>query len=131
VGVAIIVTLEGVETDEMRQLRTWLLAEAEMRGRVELIERPPDSDRLGSVLEALRIIVEPGSAVLASALVTWLKQRRSSIRATVAGEDGTKLSIEADKIRLMDAHALGEFTDQMVRLTTPARPLPPSDDSPG
>jgi hypothetical protein len=126
VGVPIIVTVDGVTTDEIRQLRSWLLAEEEMRGRIELLERPPDSGRLGPVLEALRVIAEPGSAVLATVLVAWLKQRRSSMKTTVTAPDGKKVSIEADRIRLMDADALSCLASKIVRLTSTDQPVPPS-----
>lgn len=110
-------TVEGASADELRDLRAWLVAEEDLRGRVQLVERAPESGRLGPLVEALRVFADPGGVVLASVLVTWVKQHRSSIKATVTGPGGKRVSIEAERVRLMNADDLGELTERVARLT--------------
>jgi hypothetical protein len=60
--------------------------------------------------------------VLASALVAWIRHRRSSVKVTVTGPAKDTVTVQADRIRLMDAAQVAEFTEQIARL---ARGEPP------
>ena len=113
---AVTVTVDGALPDDLRELRAWLVAEEGLRGRVQLVERVPEPGRLGPVLEALQVLAGPGSAVLASVLVTWIKQRRSSVKVTVTRPDGQRLSIEAEHARLMGTDDLAQLTAEVARL---------------
>ena len=64
----------------------------------------------------------PSATVLAAALVAWIKHRRSSVKVTVTGPAKETVTVQADRIRLMDAAQVGEFTEQVARV---ARGEPP------
>jgi hypothetical protein len=81
------------------------------------VERGPEPGQLGPVLEALRVFAEPSVAVLASALVVWIRHRRSSVKVTVTGPAKNTVTVQADRIRLMDAAQVVEFTEQIARVT--------------
>jgi hypothetical protein len=117
VDMAVTVTMDGALPDELRQLRTWLLSVDELRGRVQLVERAPDPNRLEPLLEGLRIRADPSSAALAPALVAWVKQHRSSVKVRVTGPDGRRISIEAERVRLMGGDDLSELTDRVAHVT--------------
>lgn len=122
---ALPVTIGGASPDELRQLRDWLLAEDELRGGVEMIERTPDPGRLGPILEGLRILADPGGAVLASVLVAWIKQRRSSVKVRITGRGGKCISIDAERVRLMSADDLSELTGRIARVAAGEEALGP------
>jgi hypothetical protein len=130
------VILGGAAPDELRELNAWLLHEDDLQGRIEFVERGPEPGQLGPVLEALRVFAEPSAAVLASALVTWIRHRRSSVKVTVTGPARDTVTVQADRIRLMDAAQVAEFTEQIARVArgeppalgqpSPADPSPPA-----
>jgi hypothetical protein len=97
--------------DVVRALRSWLLGEDVLRGRVRLVTTPPAPGTLGSVLATVAIAVGPGGAatVFASALIAWIRRQRSDIRLKVSRPDGTSVEMSADHVRL------GE--DELRRLT--------------
>jgi hypothetical protein len=109
-----VVLVDGASPDDLRQLYSWLLAEDDLRGRVKLVERGPEAGVLGPVLDAIRILADPSGAVLASGLVAWVKHRRSSVKVTVTGPAGESLSVEANRVHLMNAAEVGEFTQQVA-----------------
>ncbi|TVT60114.1 hypothetical protein FNH05_04870 [Amycolatopsis rhizosphaerae] len=84
--------------DELRALRSWLVAEDEFRGRVRLITPPPEPGKLGAVTETLAIALGPGGAatVLAGALITWIRRQRGKIKLKVSRPDGTSVELSAD-----------------------------------
>lgn len=116
------VILDGAAPDELRELNAWLLHEDDLQGRIQFVERGPEPGQLGPVLEALRVFAEPSATVLAAALVAWIKHRRSSVKVTVTGPAKETVTVQADRIRLMDAAQVGEFTEQVARV---ARGEPP------
>lgn len=125
-AITVTVMADNSAADELRQLYAWLLAEDDLRGGVELVERGPDQDGLGPVLEALRILADPGGAVLASAVVAWLKQRRSSVNATITGVDGKSVSLKAERIRLLDDVGVAELTERVARVVSDQPAVPSS-----
>jgi Effector Associated Constant Component 1 len=118
VGNDLVLTLsgDGASSDELRSLRAWLLREDELRGRVETVERLPDADRLGPVLEALRIVADPAAGVLTAVLLAWLKTRVSSVRLKLRRPNGDSVELEASHVPGMDADALAELTERISHL---------------
>jgi hypothetical protein len=79
------IRIEGGDGEDFAALGEWLSDEEELRGRVRTIRRPIGETELGSVTDLLTVALEAGGAgsVLASALITWLRTRRTSARITV------------------------------------------------
>lgn len=99
------VTVTGREqADELRSLYQWLSAEPELRGRVRWVELPPPPGALGSVPEALAVVLAPGgvAAVLASATVAWVRHRAPEVTCKVTRSDGTSVEVAARRVRDAD-----------------------------
>lgn len=107
---------EAASADELRTLRAWLLAEEELRGCVQMINRPPAPGRLGPVLDALRIVAEPTAAVLTASLIAWIRSRVGAVRLVLTSRRGIKLELDARKVRGLDADGLADLTKRVTRL---------------
>ena len=88
---AVRISIEGDDGDELRALNTWLSDEQELRGRVKLKQAPPRASDLGAIADSVVVAFGAGGAgtVLASSLITWLKTRRTTARLTVRTSDRT------------------------------------------
>ncbi|WP_234534772.1 effector-associated constant component EACC1 [Streptomyces shenzhenensis] len=87
----------GVETEaHLMSLRDWLAAEEALRGRVELLARPPQPGQMGAALDVLAVALGSGGAgaVLARSLSTWLVQRRADVTVRVSRSDGREVTVE-------------------------------------
>ncbi|KDN82164.1 effector-associated constant component EACC1 [Kitasatospora cheerisanensis] len=97
----------GGDGDELSSLYTWLVDEDGLRGRVRVERRPIGATELGAAVDLLSVALGAGGAgsVLGTALVTWLRSRRTSARITVeVGERSVTLEIDS----LRDTRALLE-----------------------
>jgi hypothetical protein len=94
--------------DLTRSLRSWLVDRDELRGKVRLAAAVPPPGRLGAVVDTLEVVLGAGGAasVLASAVVSWVRQQRSDIRLTLTRRDGDKAELVANRMRAMDASEL-------------------------
>ncbi len=74
------------DADELRALQSWLNEEYELRGHVKWVD-PADRDHerdLDGVVEVLTVPIEGAAGVvLASSLVTWLRNNRTDAKVTV------------------------------------------------
>lgn len=100
--------------DELRSLRAWLVEEDELRGCVQAIERPPDADSLGPVLEVLKVVADPAAGVLAAALVAWVKSRASGLKLVLRFPRGGSVELEAGKIQSLDANGVGDLIERLT-----------------
>jgi hypothetical protein len=111
--IAVVETADAV--DEVLSLRAWLVAEDELRGRVQLIEQEPEPDELGSVLHELAVVVGPGGgAVLASVLVAWVRHRTSDVTCKLVRKDGICVEVSAKRLRRADTAAVREVTGELL-----------------
>lgn len=108
-------TLDNESADELRSMRTWLLAEDEMRGRVRMLEVPPAPDRLGPLLEALQVTAGPVAAAFSASVVAWLRSRVGNVRLVITTKEGEKFDFRSKNVHGMDASSLAELTDQLAR----------------
>jgi hypothetical protein len=99
--VDVVVAVEGLRAgDELRSLYGWLVGEDELRGRVHLKESAPDPGSLGTLPLGLEIVLAPGGgAVLASAMVAWLRYRTSDLICRVTRPDGGVVEVSAKRVR--------------------------------
>jgi hypothetical protein len=100
-AVDLVVVVEGPGYgDELRSLYGWLVGEEELRGRVHLKESVPEPGRLGTLPLGLEIALAPGGgAVLASAVVAWLRYRTSDLTCRVTRPDGGAVEVSAKRVR--------------------------------
>ncbi|MDP9794915.1 hypothetical protein J2S43_003427 [Catenuloplanes nepalensis] len=103
-------------SEELRDLLGWLGEEPELRGRVTPVEHAPLPGTLGPWLEAVAIAVAPGgvAAVLASAVITWLRNRHSDVTVRIETPDGAVIEVDAKRI---DALKSGELIAEVQRIT--------------
>jgi hypothetical protein len=82
------ISIEAGDAEDLVALSEWLSGEDELRGRVRTVLGPIGETELGSVPDLVTVALSAGGAgsVLASALVTWLKTRRTSAKITVKAE---------------------------------------------
>jgi hypothetical protein len=85
--------------EELSALSDWLGAEAELRGRVRIVNSPISDTELGALPELLNVALGAGGAgtVLATSLVTWLKTRRTKAKLTVES-DGHSVTLDIETI---------------------------------
>jgi Effector Associated Constant Component 1 len=98
----------GVGGDGVRSLRSWLTGEDELQGRVDLLESPPSPGQMGAVVEALLVVLAPGgvAAVLAGAVLAWVRQRSADLRVTLRRSDGAEAEICVKRLRGLTAGEL-------------------------
>ncbi|MBT2539739.1 hypothetical protein J7E99_03200 [Streptomyces sp. ISL-44] len=106
--IVLVSTTDGEAADELRSLRAELLDDADWRGRVELMERPPESGTLGPVVEALQLVLDPASlAALLGSVAAWLRYRTSDVKLTVRRTDkGTDITLDGVRVQQLDAPGL-------------------------
>ncbi|MFE3585796.1 effector-associated constant component EACC1 [Streptomyces vinaceus] len=90
----------GGDPEDLASLYEWLVSEDELRGRVRVSRRPIGQTELGSAVDLLTVALGAGGAgsVLSSALITWLKARRTSAKITIEVE-GRSVTLEIDTVR--------------------------------
>lgn len=102
--------------EQTRSLFAWLAQEAELRGRLRLVEAEPSPGALGSVPTELLVTLGPGGAggVLASAVIAWIRHRTSEVSCTFKRPDGTSVKLTGKRIRETDITKLGELIGQVA-----------------
>ncbi|PJM98510.1 hypothetical protein CG740_35275 [Streptomyces sp. CB01201] len=90
----------------------------ELRGRVDAVERPPETGTLGPVLDALSVALGPAGAVsaFATGLIAWLRSRRGDVHIKVTLPDGSSLDLAAKRISGLDTPALQRQVEQIADL---------------
>ncbi|MFI6007590.1 hypothetical protein ACIBAG_01980 [Streptomyces sp. NPDC051243] len=118
--IVLVSTSDPQGADELRDLRAELISEAAWRGRVELVEQPPAPGRLGPVLDALQLALEPGNiAPLLAALAAWLRYRTSDVELTVRRtDDGSTVTVSGRRVRQLDVVALTAQVEEMTERLT-------------
>jgi hypothetical protein len=109
------------DADTLRGLRSWLVDEPALRGRVTTRESPPADGTLGPMLEALVVAVGPGgaAAALVTVLVTWLRQQRADVTVKVERPDGSSFEITATRVKGFDMAALRAEMERIAREIEP------------
>jgi len=115
--VDISITVAGSAADQLRSLYTWLVAEEDLRGRVQLAEPSPSQGTLGSAPEVLVVALSQGGAgaVLASAVVAWVRHRTSDVVCRVRRPDGVTAEVSGKRVREADAAMLRELVAEVSR----------------
>ncbi|MDG4792467.1 hypothetical protein [Micromonospora sp. WMMD1082] len=104
----------------LAELHHWLADVPELRGRLTPLEAPPPPGVLGPTLEALLLAIAPGSVAtaFATALVSWLRHRSGAVRVELELPDGSRVKLEADRVREMtDAELRGQLAAVLAGLS--------------
>lgn len=111
----VLVTIsEGGSADMLRELRSWLVDEPELRGRVLLRERAVGQGDLGPTLEALQLLgAGGGAATAASVIIAWLRSRSGEIKIKVT-RNGETLEVSAKGVKGLDAAGVRELTTHLA-----------------
>ncbi|MGR6922943.1 effector-associated constant component EACC1 [[Actinomadura] parvosata] len=113
--------------DELRDLYAWLGEEPELRGRVRIVEAPPEPGALGAAPGLLNLLLGAGGglATAATVLVAWLGTRRGEV-SVKAGRGDRSVELTAKGVKALDAAAARDLAEQVVRLLEepPPTPLP-------
>ncbi|AXI78172.1 effector-associated constant component EACC1 [Peterkaempfera bronchialis] len=108
---------------ELRSLLAWLVDVDELRGRATLVEGPPVSGTLGPTLDAVLVALAPGAATaLATALVSWIRNRRSEVTLKATRADGTSVELSAKRTRLLNAEDVKSCIEQAAEALHRAGP---------
>jgi Effector Associated Constant Component 1 len=100
--------------DELSSLYQWLSEEESIRGHVQPVQSSPEPGTMGSTQQALMVMLGPGGgAVLASALVAWLRYRTSDVVCKVTRKDGTSMELAATRIRGTDLAAVSDLRAEL------------------
>ncbi|MFE2839541.1 hypothetical protein ACFXI6_52985 [Streptomyces mirabilis] len=116
-GAIVLLTADGdASANELRSFQTWLTDVDEIRGRVELVEGPPVPGTLGLVVDGLLVALGPGGAVtaLATALVAWIRHRRSEVTLKVTRSDGASFEVSAKRVQLLGGVELRRFVGELA-----------------
>ncbi|UBU15450.1 effector-associated constant component EACC1 [Nonomuraea gerenzanensis] len=106
--------------DELRDLYAWLGEEPELRGRVRIVEAPPEPGALGTAPDVLNLLLGAGGglATAATVLVAWLGTRRGEVSVKVTlGE--RSVEVTAKGVKAADAAGAGDLAAQLIRMLEP------------
>ncbi|GAA3846939.1 hypothetical protein GCM10022226_83220 [Sphaerisporangium flaviroseum] len=95
----------GDSADQLRDLRSWLIEEPELRGRVRMLERPASEGALGPIADGLQIAFGAGgaAATLASVVVAWLGNRGGEVTVKIKrGEAEAEVEVTAKGVKSLD-----------------------------
>jgi hypothetical protein len=117
---SVTVTTASGAVDDLRALRSWLVGDDELRGRVTLAEQPIPADKLGGLTEALVVAVGPGAGLtaLASIVIAWLRSRGGTATCKLTRADGTTFEVTAEQVNGLDAAALDTMVQQVSKAMT-------------
>jgi hypothetical protein len=89
--------------------------EPELRGIVSLREKDVPEGALGSVPDALQIIVGAGGAV-AGVLIAWLGSRRGEVSVKLTEENGKSLEVTAKGVKGLDQDKIRSLTRHVAEV---------------
>src|SRR5436190_16499797 len=108
---AVSFTILGDSPGDLRQLQGFLTADSDLRGRIELVQEPPEEGQMGILSDLLRI-AGGSSAVLTTAisgLFAWIRSNRNDVEFTVTGPAGV-VHVSARRIRSL---SLSEISNEV------------------
>ncbi|HZF89073.1 effector-associated constant component EACC1 [Streptomyces sp.] len=115
----ILVTVRGDDAgagESDRDLRRWLIAEPELRGRIRAADGAPPPGATGAVTDALVAMLEPGrvAAVFAGVVVAWAQSRRGNQTVTITRPDGAGITVSAVQVKTLDAGRTAELAQRLA-----------------
>lgn len=109
--------------EQESQLAAFLGSQDQLRGRVRLIaERRKPSGMSQSVATVVAELGPAGMVALASALITWIRQKTADTRVTMRRPDGAEFEISAARIRGLDSTQLSALVNQIAGIVSEHEP---------
>ncbi|MFE6926329.1 hypothetical protein ACFVAV_35330 [Nocardia sp. NPDC057663] len=90
---------------DLASLRSWLIEEDDLRGRVQVVPTAPEPGKLGGLSDALVIAVGTGGVAtvaiqaIANTVIAWLRLRTGEVTVTVDRADGSSMTYHATNVR--------------------------------
>lgn len=114
------VTVDGDSgRDPLVALRTTLAGEPTLRGRTELVSRPPDEGALGSEFVAIAVELAPMAiAAFTTMVVTWIRHRSGRFTVRVTGPNGAVWEVTGEKLSGLDAEAVQQVVTELTAALT-------------
>ncbi|MET8873181.1 hypothetical protein [Nocardia sp. NPDC004604] len=106
---------------ELTSLWQWLVAEDELRGRIQVVDSVPEPGTLGAITDTLIVAVGTGGAAtvavraLSSALIVWLQHRSGDVSVKVARSDGSTLEYSATNVHAMSLPQIEAAATDLAR----------------
>ncbi|AIR96419.1 effector-associated constant component EACC1 [Streptomyces glaucescens] len=129
----ILVTVRGDDAgaDERgHDLRRWLIAEPELRGRIRTADGAPPPGAPGAVTDALVAMLEPGriAEVFAAVVVAWAQSRQGNQTVTITRPDGAETTVGTARVKGLDPRRRAELARRLTAVVdtapAPARTRP-------
>ncbi|WP_440071909.1 effector-associated constant component EACC1 [Streptosporangium sp. OZ121] len=117
----VIVEMPGSDSDQLRNLRAWLVEEAGLRGNVHLAARPPAEHELGGSVDLLQLVLGSGGAAATAAgvVIAWLNTRKAEVTVRIRNGE-REIEVTAKGVRALRVDELREVTARMAELLEPA-----------
>jgi hypothetical protein len=124
------ITAAGASDEELaaitRELRAWLETTAPGVEVAAPAGSPPHPGEKGAEIAIGALLLEflkAGAATaLINSLVTYIKERRRSVKVELRDASGRSISITADNVRPNEVDELVRRADQLARAPAPAAP---------
>lgn len=116
------ITVAGMDTDDdLRSLYRWLADDDGLRGRVRLVDGPPEPGTMGSVPELIAVVLTQSgiAAAVAGTVVAWLRHRTKDVVCKVKKADGSLVELSAKRVRTADLAALQELVADVTKTLEP------------
>ncbi|WP_344885939.1 effector-associated constant component EACC1 [Allokutzneria multivorans] len=120
---AVTISVRGTgTTDCLRSLRGWLVETGELRGPLHLGHQPCGASGPEGVVDVLVVATgtERESAVLASAVLSWLRHRETGVDLRLATAEGATVELPAERVRSLDEDGVRAESARLARALAPA-----------
>jgi hypothetical protein len=110
------IRLQGSHSiDELVSLQDYINAEHGLRAAAKLERQATTDGSLGAVVDLVAVALSPGgvAAILAPALITWIRQHRSKVSLCIKKEDGSEVELSADRIKAVDVEQLRKLVAEI------------------
>ena len=119
---AVTISVRGTgTTDCLRSLRGWLVETGELHGPLHLGHRSCGASGPAGVVDVLVVATgtEGATSVLASAVLSWLRQRENGVDLRLATAHGATVELPADRVRALDEDGLRAESARLARALAP------------
>lgn len=107
----------GDSADGLRELRSWLVQEPELRGRVRLVEAESAAGALGPVPEMLQVAFGAGGALatLAGVVIAWIGNRGGEVTVKITRGEAVA-EVSAKGVRSLDLAQTRALTTHLAEV---------------